>query len=86
MTKNEALQKIKKLNSLFFKDIDELKSYIKSNFEEVEFNEILPEEDDECDFYNLLFASKYHDFILYYLKTRNNHVLLVDALPFLNNK
>lgn len=75
-------QQFKNLNTLFFKDIYALKNYIEENFEEVEFDDFSPEEDDECDCYNLMFNSKYHDYILYYLKTRNDHIVVVDALPF----
>jgi hypothetical protein len=79
---NLTHQQLKNLQTLFFKDIYTLKDYIEENFEEVEFDDNFAEElDDECDFYNLMFDSKYHDYILYYLKTRNDHIVVVDALP-----
>jgi hypothetical protein len=79
---NLAHQQFKNLHTLFFNDIYSLKNYIEENFEEVEFDELSHEEDDEGDCYTLIFNSKYHNFILYYLKTRNDKIVVVDALPF----
>lgn len=76
-------QKLKDLKILYFEDIESLKSYFTKNVEEVEFVDFFPEEEDKnCDCYHITFKSKYYDYVLYYLKTRHNHIVVVDAIPF----
>ena len=77
-----AHQALKNLKILYFEDIESLKSYFTKAFEEVEFEDFFPEEaDEDCDCYHITFKSKYYDYVLYYLKTRNDHIVVVDALP-----
>ena len=69
------------LHVLFFKELRLLKEYIENNFEEVKIEKD-SDKQDVWGCYHLSFESKLVDYIIYYVKTENGNVVVVDAIPF----
>jgi hypothetical protein len=70
--------KIEQLELKIFRGLDELKNYIKQNFNVLEMQEI--EHDDDCELDDELgFCDEEYDYSVYYMKGKSGRIIVVET-------